>query len=72
MREARLWRIALRADSFKPAANAVAALAGFAIRKLRAANPLYDLHVAGRRVFWVAACAGILVFGSPMGALFVG
>jgi Na+/melibiose symporter-like transporter len=35
-------------------------------------SPLYDLHVAGRRVFWVAAAAGIIVFGSLMGALFVG
>ena len=42
------------------------------IRQRRAANPLYDLHVAGRRVFWVAACAGIIVFGSLMGAMFVG
>jgi MFS transporter, DHA2 family, multidrug resistance protein len=44
----------------------------FVIRQRRAANPLYDLHVAGRRVFWVAACAGIIVFGSLMGAMFVG
>ena len=35
-------------------------------------NPLYDLQVAGRRVFWVAACAGIIVFGSLMGAMFIG
>jgi hypothetical protein len=34
--------------------------------------PLYDLHVAGRRVFWVAATAGIIVFGTLMGAMFVG
>ena len=51
---------------------AVAALAGFAIRERRAANPLYDLHIAGRRVFWVAACSGIIVFGSLMGAIFIG
>src|SRR3954468_20324144 len=50
---------------------AVAALVGFAIRQRRARNPLYDLHVAGRRIFWVAACAGIIVFGSLMGAAFV-
>jgi hypothetical protein len=50
---------------------AVAALIGFAIRQRRARNPLYDLHVAGRRIFWVAACAGIIVFGSLMGAAFV-
>src|SRR3954462_4210831 len=50
---------------------AVAALIGFAIRQRRARNPLYDLHVAGRRIFWVAALAGIIVFGSLMGAAFV-
>src|SRR5690349_7020484 len=50
---------------------ALAALAGFVIRQRRAANPLYDLHVAGRRIFWVAACAGIIVFGSLMGAAFI-
>jgi hypothetical protein len=43
-----------------------------ALRQRRAANPLYDLNVAGRRVFWVAACAGIIVFGSLMGAMFIG
>jgi MFS family permease len=53
------------------AAIAVAALIGFYIRQRRARNPLYDLHVAGRRIFWVAACAGIIVFGSLMGAAFV-
>jgi DHA2 family multidrug resistance protein-like MFS transporter len=54
------------------AAIAIAGLIGFYIRQRRAPNPLYDLHVAGRRVFWVAACAGIIVFGSLMGAMFVG
>ncbi len=53
------------------AAVAVAAGIAFLIRQRRADNPLYDLHVAGRRVFWVAACAGIIVFGSLMGAAFV-
>jgi MFS family permease len=51
---------------------AIASGIAFVIRQRRAANPLYDLHVAGRRVFWVAACAGIIVFGSLMGAMFVG
>ena len=37
----------------------------------RAANPLYDLTIAGRRIFWVAACAGIIVFGSLMGSVFI-
>jgi MFS family permease len=45
---------------------------GFVIRQRLAANPLYDLNVARRRTFWVAACAGIIVFGSLMGAMFVG
>jgi DHA2 family multidrug resistance protein-like MFS transporter len=52
-------------------AIALAALAAFLIRQRRAANPLYDLGVAGRRIFWVAACAGIIVFGSLMGAAFI-
>lgn len=51
---------------------AVAAGAGFVIRQRRAAVPLYDLSIAARRIFWVAACAGIIVFGSLMGAMFVG
>src|SRR4029450_553704 len=51
---------------------AVAAGIAFLIRQRRVTNPLYDLNVAGRRVFWVAACAGIIVFGALMGAMFVG
>jgi len=50
---------------------AVAALGTFYWRQRRAANPLYDLNVAARRTFWVAAAAGIIVFGSLMGAAFV-
>jgi MFS transporter, DHA2 family, multidrug resistance protein len=53
------------------AAVAVAALVAFYVRQRRAKNPLYDLDVAARRTFWVAACAGIIVFGSLMGAAFV-
>ena len=53
------------------AAIAVAAAIAFVIRQRRGNNPLYDLHVAGRRIFWVAACAGIIVFGSLMGSAFV-
>src|SRR4051794_37443108 len=49
----------------------VAAIA-FIVRQRRARDPLYDLHIASRRVFWVAACAGIIVFGSLMGAMFIG
>jgi MFS transporter, DHA2 family, multidrug resistance protein len=54
------------------AAIALAALFAFVIRQRRAKNPLYDLQVAGRRVFWVAACAGLIVFGTLMGAMFIG
>ena len=50
----------------------VAAGVGFVIRQRRARSPLFDLHVAGRRIFWVAACAGIIVFGTLMAAIFVG
>jgi hypothetical protein len=51
---------------------AIATGIAFIIRQRRAKNPLYDLHIAGRRIFWVAACAGIIVFGSLMGAMFIG
>jgi DHA2 family multidrug resistance protein-like MFS transporter len=44
---------------------------GFFLRQRRAANPLYDLRVAARPTFWVAACAGIIVFGSLMAAAFI-
>jgi MFS transporter, DHA2 family, multidrug resistance protein len=54
------------------AAIALAAAILFLLRQRRARNPLYDLDVAGRRIFWVAACAGIIVFGSLMGAMFIG
>ena len=45
---------------------------GFVWRQRRAANPLYDLQVAARPTFWVAAVAGTLIFGSLMGAMFIG
>jgi MFS transporter, DHA2 family, multidrug resistance protein len=54
------------------AAIAVAATIAFVIRQRRARNPLFDLEIAGRRIFWVAATAGIIVFGTLMGAMFVG
>jgi DHA2 family multidrug resistance protein-like MFS transporter len=53
------------------AAIAVAALAAFVLRQRRAANPLYDLEVAARPTFWVAGCAGVIVFGSLMGSAFI-
>jgi MFS family permease len=46
-------------------------LALFVWRQRRAANPLYDLRIAARKTFWVAACAGIIVFGSLMGISFI-
>jgi MFS family permease len=53
-------------------AVAGAALVGFFLRQRRARNPLYDLHVAARPTFWVAGLAGVIVFGSLMGAMFIG
>ena len=53
-------------------AVAVVSLGLFYLRERRAKNPLYDLAVASRPPFWVAACAGIIVFGSLMGAMFIG
>ena len=50
----------------------VVALILFVIRQRRAKNPLYDLKVAARPTFWVAAVGGIIVFGSLMGAMFLG
>jgi MFS family permease len=53
-------------------AIAGAGVVAFFIRQRRAPNPLYDLHAAARPTFWVAACAGLVVFGSLMGAMFIG
>ena len=69
--------------NFAPVPNATTAtliLAGIALlaavlfflRQRRARNPLYDLEVASRPPFWVAACAGVIIFGSLMAAMFVG
>ncbi|HKG44198.1 MAG TPA: MFS transporter, partial [Gaiellaceae bacterium] len=51
---------------------AASALIAFYIRQRRAVNPLYDLEAASRPTFWVAACAGLIVFGSLMGAMYIG
>ena len=51
---------------------AVAATIAFVIRQRRAKNPLYDLNIAKRPTFWVAALAGLIVFGSLMVAMFIG
>jgi DHA2 family multidrug resistance protein-like MFS transporter len=50
----------------------VIALILFVIRQRKAENPLYDLKVAARPTFWVAGIGGIIVFGSLMGAMFLG
>ena len=41
-------------------------------RQARARFPLFDLTFAKRPTFWVAAVSGIIVFGSLMGAMFIG
>jgi DHA2 family multidrug resistance protein-like MFS transporter len=51
---------------------AVVAAIAFVLRQRSATYPLYDLQVAARPPFWVAACAGVIVFGSLMGAIFIG
>lgn len=61
----------LRTAALVLMAVALLGLALFVVRQRRAPNPLYDLAVARRRTFWVAACAGIIVFGSLMGISFV-
>lgn len=44
----------------------------FAWHELRARNPVYDLHYARRRLFWVPAIAGMIIFGSLVGSMFIG
>jgi MFS transporter, DHA2 family, multidrug resistance protein len=51
---------------------ALAAAGAFLLRQRRTRFPLYDLKIAARSTFWVAALAGIIVFGSLMGAMFIG
>jgi len=50
---------------------ALLTLVMFVERQYRAANPLYDLRVAARPTFWVAASAGVIIFGSLMGIVFI-
>lgn len=50
---------------------ALASGIAFVLRQLRARNPLFDLQVARRRIFWVAAVAGIIVFGTLMGTMYI-
>jgi Na+/melibiose symporter-like transporter len=51
---------------------AITALAIFIAWERRAPNPLFDLDIARRRPFWVAAVAGTIVFGSLVGSMFIG
>jgi len=44
----------------------------FVMRERHAAHPIFNLSIARRRIFWVAAVAGIIVFGSLMGSFFIG
>ena len=62
----------MRTEVFALFAIAAVALVLFIIRQRRAENPLYDLKIAARPTFWVAAVGGIIVFGSLMGAMFLG
>jgi hypothetical protein len=51
---------------------ALATAIAFVVRQRRARNPLFDLRIAARSTFWVAALSGIIVFGALMGAMFIG
>jgi DHA2 family multidrug resistance protein-like MFS transporter len=51
---------------------AVAGTGAFVLRQRRTSHPLFDLRIAARPTFWVAALAGVIVFGSLMGAMFIG
>jgi DHA2 family multidrug resistance protein-like MFS transporter len=59
-------------DALVMIAVGLVAVALFVVRQRRAREPLYDLDIAGRRTFWVAGVAGIIVFGALMGAMFIG
>lgn len=51
---------------------AVAAGYLFIRRQRKVQNPLYDLKIASRSIFWIAATAGTIVFGALMGAMYIG
>lgn len=53
-------------------AIALLAAVAFVVRQLRVRVPLFDLRIARRRTFWVAAVGGIIIFGTLMGAMFIG
>jgi EmrB/QacA subfamily drug resistance transporter len=53
----------------------LASAVGFVLffwRQRRAPNPLFDLAIASRRIFWVAALTGLIVFGTLIGSMFIG
>ena len=62
----------VRALAIVLACVAVVAVGLFVLRQRHVDPPLYDLKVASRRTFWVAAVAGMLVFGALVGSMFVG
>lgn len=47
-------------------------IAIFLWRQRRAANPLYELKYAKRTMFWAPTIAGMIIFGSLMGSMFIG
>ena len=51
---------------------AVVAIAAFVLRQRRAPDPILDLHVAARRLFWVPALAGMILTGSLFGCMLLG
>ncbi|MGI9186226.1 MAG: MFS transporter [Gaiellales bacterium] len=53
----------------------IVSLVGFLLffwRQRRAPNPLFDLAVASRRIFWIAGLTGLIVFGTLVGSMFIG
>ena len=54
------------------AAISLAAGIAFVVRQRHATTPLFDLSIASRRTFWVAAFGGVVVFGTLMGVMFIG
>ena len=44
----------------------------FLWRQTRASNPLYELKYAKRTMFWAPTVAGMIIFGSLMGSMFIG
>jgi len=51
---------------------ALVSLTAFFLVQRRSPHPLFDLCIASRRIFWVAAVAGLIVFGTLMGSIYIG